>query len=102
LDGPLPKLRPAVAISHQDGHHSAVVLLLKAALIPVSDYRLLGASGFIKFSNFNTFRLIFKKNVKFKLQKCAACQDLPTLQFLSKSHYPFWSYCPFFIKYSKF
>jgi len=29
------------------------------------------------------------------LQKCAAYQDLPTLQFLSKSLYPFWSYCPF-------
>ena len=47
LDGPLPKLCPAVALSHQDGHHSAVALLLKAALIQVSDYRLLGASGFI-------------------------------------------------------
>jgi hypothetical protein len=45
LDGPLPKLCPAVTLSHQDGHHSAVVLLLKAALIQVSDYRLLGASG---------------------------------------------------------
>jgi hypothetical protein len=33
--------------SHQDGHHSAVALLLKAALIQVSDYRLLGASGYI-------------------------------------------------------
>ena len=30
----------------QDGHHSAVTLLLKAALIQVSDYRLLGASGY--------------------------------------------------------
>jgi hypothetical protein len=50
-------------LSHQDGCHSAVALLLKAALIPVSDYRLLGASGFIKFSNFNTFRLIFKKKM---------------------------------------
>jgi hypothetical protein len=29
----------------QDGRHSAVALLLKAALIQVSDYRLLGASG---------------------------------------------------------
>jgi hypothetical protein len=38
-------LCPAVALSHQDGHHSAVALLLKAALIQVSDYRLLGASG---------------------------------------------------------
>jgi hypothetical protein len=40
LDGSFPKLCPAVALSHQDGHHSAVALLLKAALIQVSDYRL--------------------------------------------------------------
>ena len=50
----------------------------------------------IFFFNFNTFRLIlyFKNyleiDVKFKLQKCAACQDLPILQFWSKFHYPFW------------
>jgi hypothetical protein len=36
LDGPFPKLCPAVALSHQDGRHSAVTLLLKAALIQVS------------------------------------------------------------------
>jgi hypothetical protein len=42
LDGPLPKWCPAVALSRQDGRHSAVALLLKAALIQVSDYRLLG------------------------------------------------------------
>jgi hypothetical protein len=47
LDGPLPNLCPAVTLSHQDGRHSAVALLLKAALIQVSDYRLLGASGFV-------------------------------------------------------
>jgi hypothetical protein len=46
LDGPFPKVCPAVALSHQDGRHSAVALLLKAALIQVSDYRLLEASGF--------------------------------------------------------
>ena len=46
LDGPFLKLCPAVALSDQDGHHSAVALLLKAALIQVSDYRLLGASGY--------------------------------------------------------
>jgi hypothetical protein len=45
--GPLPKLSPAVALSHQYGRHSAVALLLKAALIQVSDYRLLGASGLL-------------------------------------------------------
>jgi hypothetical protein len=36
-------------LSHQDGHHRAVALLLKAVLIQVSDYRLLGASG-LKYS----------------------------------------------------
>jgi hypothetical protein len=34
-------------LSHHDGCRSAVALLLKAALIQVSDYRLLGASGFL-------------------------------------------------------
>jgi hypothetical protein len=51
LDGPLPKLCPAVALSHQNGRHSAVALLLKAALIQGSDYSFLGASGF----NINNF-----------------------------------------------
>ena len=46
LDGPFPKLCPAVTLSHQDGRHSTVALLFKAALIQMSDYRLLGASGF--------------------------------------------------------
>jgi hypothetical protein len=46
LNGLLPKLCPAVTLSHQDGCHSAVALLLKAALIQVSDYRLLGGSVF--------------------------------------------------------
>jgi hypothetical protein len=41
-----------LTLSHQDGHHSAVVLLWKAALIQMSDYRLLGASGYwIKMSD---------------------------------------------------
>jgi len=46
LHDPLPKLCPAVALSRQDGRHSVVALLLKAALIQLSDYRFLGASGF--------------------------------------------------------
>ena len=46
LNGSLPKLCPTVTLTHQDGRHSAVPLLLKAALIQVSDYRLLGASVF--------------------------------------------------------
>jgi hypothetical protein len=61
LDGPLPKLCPAVALSRQDGHHSAVALLLKSALIQVSDYRLLGASG----SNLQKFsKEISRKNLE--------------------------------------
>jgi hypothetical protein len=54
LDGPLPKWCPAVALSRQDGRLSAVALLLKAALIQVSDYRLLGASGSKIFSSEST------------------------------------------------
>jgi hypothetical protein len=55
LDGPLPKWCPAVALSRQDDRHSAVALLLKAALIQVSDYRLLGASGLFH----NTLAYVF-------------------------------------------
>ena len=58
MDGPLPKWCPAVALSRQDGHHSAVALLLKAALIQVSDYRLLGASG-IHIEHICTFFVTF-------------------------------------------
>jgi hypothetical protein len=79
LNGPLPKLCPAVTLSHQDGHHGAVALLLKAALIQVSDYRLLGASGLkkrpqkLQFENFpvgksqtknNLFLTLFTASIK--------------------------------------
>jgi hypothetical protein len=50
---------------------------------------------------FNTFRPLFQKlyetDGKLKLQTYSVYQDLPTLQFWSKSNYPSWSYCPFFI-----
>jgi hypothetical protein len=64
LDGPLPKLCPAVALSHQDGHHSAVALLLKAALIQVSDNRLLGASGFENHPNVKSYMYIYNNTEK--------------------------------------
>ena len=63
MDGPLPKWCPAVALSRQDDRHSAVALLLKAALIQVSDYRLLGASGFFtigKTGNSRSWYFIFE------------------------------------------
>jgi hypothetical protein len=57
LDSPLPKLCPAVVLSHQDGHHSAVALLLKAGLIQVTDYRLQGASVFFSLSQCPKFHV---------------------------------------------
>ena len=48
MDGPFLELCPTVALAHEDGRHSAVALLLKAALIHVSDYRLLGDAGLNK------------------------------------------------------
>ena len=36
------------------------------------------------------------------IKNLTAHQDLPTLQFWSKSDCPSWSYCPFFIKFVKF
>jgi hypothetical protein len=51
---------------------------------------------FLQFKHFNTFRPLFQQlleiNVKFKLQTCSVCQDLPTMQFWSISRNPFWSY----------
>jgi hypothetical protein len=49
-------------LSHQDGCHSAVALLLKAALIQVSDYRLLGASGNVLLVN-NIWTKKITKNI---------------------------------------
>ena len=60
------------------------------------------------FQNVNTFRPLIQKlyeiDVKFKMQKCAAFY-LPTLQFLTKFQYPFWSYFPFssnFLNFNSF
>ena len=61
MDGPLAIWCPAVALSRQDGRHSAVALLLKAALIQVSDYRLLGASGY------NHVHVVLDQNLKLDL-----------------------------------
>jgi hypothetical protein len=69
LDGPLPKWCPAVALSRQDGSHSAVALLLKAALIQVSDYRLLGASGLFQIIICFTFHFVSIFILKLYLKK---------------------------------
>jgi hypothetical protein len=86
-------------------HHVKIYLLGNFKVNPITHFGVIALFS-SNFQTFNTFRPLFQKlleiNVKFKLQKCAPCRDLPTLQFLSKSHYLFWSYCPFFIKFSKF
>jgi hypothetical protein len=60
LDGPLPKWCPAVALSRQDGCHSAVALLLKAALIQVSDKGSWEPLVHQNVLNFNTIILYLK------------------------------------------
>ena len=60
-----------------------------------NDQKLEDTKGIIRSHN-------LKKDRQYNDKKCATCQDLHTLQFLSKSHDPFWSYCPFFIKFSEF
>ena len=79
MDGPLPKLCPAVALYRQDGRHSAVALLLKAALIQVSDYRLLGASGSVFFA------LNFDKKLKIEKRGDEVKKKSSPLKLLSQS-----------------
>ena len=90
LNGPLPKLCPAVALSHQDGRHSAVALLLKAALIQVSDYRLMGASGF----NFTCMRGDTEKIKKtFPLNLYRQIQGLFwVVQYIEDVQHELWCY----------
>jgi hypothetical protein len=71
MDGPLPKWCPAVALSRQDGRHSAVALLLKAALIQVSDYRLLEASGLSGPSEIYFLKLAFNAHYPITKQNCS-------------------------------
>ena len=68
LDGPLPKLCLAVALSHQDGHQSAVALLLIAALIQVSDYRLLVASCLHSLSQIYVSKHVYYLGIKIRSQ----------------------------------
>jgi hypothetical protein len=83
LDGPLPKLCLAVTLSHQDDRHSAVALLLKAALIQVSHYRLLGASGLYNIQCTSTNFQIFSNSIDYKTDRffgkalhCIICHSL--------------------------
>jgi hypothetical protein len=93
LDSPLQKWCPAVALSRQDGRHSAVALLLKAALIQVSDYRLLGASGsvpeLLSLPNIVGRLIVF---APFLIIIKSPKQRLETYCFCSVSYYYFYYY----------
>jgi hypothetical protein len=80
IDGPFPKLCPAVVLSHQDGRHSAVALLLKAALIQVSDCRLMGVSGYniVASTPFNQLSVLIVVNLEYLMK---------TTDILIKSEY---------------
>ena len=84
LDGPFPKLCPAVTLSHQDGRHSAVVLLLKAALIQVSDYRLLGASGLDYYQSIDCCLMDGATIYPFGKEVQGLCFFLPSPIFIEK------------------
>jgi hypothetical protein len=70
LDGPFPKLCPAVALSHQDGRHSAVALLLKAALIQVSDLKNIQIKTIIWDIYNNNIKLSLRRGYKGDLHVC--------------------------------
>jgi hypothetical protein len=75
--------------SHQDGHHSAVALLLKAAFIQVSDYRLLGASGSKTFSLDSTYIVLPNPSTVYLYCVTKSFHSLPILcyQILSQFTY---------------
>jgi hypothetical protein len=85
--------------------HVKICLPCNFEVIPVTHFGVITLFS-SNFQHSNTFRPLFQKlleiNVKFKLQTCSACQDLPTMQFWSNSCNLFWSYFPFFIKISTF
>jgi hypothetical protein len=63
-------LCPAVALSR----HSAVALLLKAVLIQVSDYSLLGASGFSFLCILTLITIVLSITFTINCKKVVACK----------------------------
>ena len=85
--------------------HVKIYLLCNIEVNPITYFGVIALFS-SNLQAFNTFRPLFQKlseiDVKLKLQNCVPCGDLPTLQFSSESHYPFWRCWPFVIKFSKF
>ena len=79
LDGPLPKFCPAVTLSHQDGHHGAVALLLKAAFDPGERLQAPGSLWFhlcfciVKQTFTRAVMIIWQLNLELPVQSMARC-----------------------------
>ena len=86
--------RQGVSWNCKHVQHIKICLPCNFEVNPITHLGVIALFSSIFFFIIILFVLYFKNyleiDVKFKLQKCAACQDLPTLQFWSKSHYPFW------------
>ena len=76
-----------LSLNRKNVQHVKIYLPCNFEVNPVTHFGVIALFS-SNFQNFNTFRPLFQKlyeiNVKFKLQTCSACQDLPTLQFLAR------------------
>jgi hypothetical protein len=67
----------------KNDQHSKIYLPCNFEANPITHFGVISLFS-SKFQHFNTFHPLFQKlqeiDVKFKLQTCSACQDLPTLQ----------------------
>ena len=73
-----------LSLNCQHVQHVKICLPCNFEVNPVTHFGVISLFS-SNFQHFNTFRPLFLKlleiNVKFKLQTCSACQDLPTMQF---------------------
>ena len=64
-------------------HHVKIYLLCNLGVNMITHFGVIALFSSFFYFYFNTFCLIFQKlleiDAKFKLQKCAVCQDIPTL-----------------------
>jgi hypothetical protein len=65
-------------------HHVEIYTPCNFEVNPITHFGVISPFS-SNFQNFNTFRPLFQKlqekDVKFKMQNCAPCRDLHTLQF---------------------
>ncbi len=73
-----------LSLNCRNVQHFKIYLLCNFEVNPITHFGVISLFS-SNFKNVNTFRLLFQKlketDGKLKLQKCAVCKDLPTLQF---------------------